>query len=83
MRPGASVQRDRSWIRLVRERDQISECTRPALAAAKDRRIVLSTTGPRNLNLRNEQRKHEAHAHPERLLPALLGFKAQDYPVAP
>lgn len=59
------------------ERDQISERTRAALAAAKARGVVLGATGPQNLLRHVEQRKADAEAFRERLRPVLEGFTAQ------
>lgn len=59
------------------ERDQISERTRAALAAAKARGVVLGATGPSNLRQHTEQRQEAARAFRERLRPVLDGFVAQ------
>ena len=59
------------------ERDQISERTRAALAAAKARGVVLGATGPANLALHTEQRQEAARAFRARLKPVLDGCLAQ------
>jgi len=59
------------------ERDQISERTRAALAAAKARGVVLGATGPSNLRRHIEQRQEAATAFRERLKPVLDGFVSQ------
>lgn len=59
------------------ERDQISERTRAALAAAKARGVVLGATGPQNLRQHVEQRQAAAEAFRARLRPVLDGFVAQ------
>ncbi|GAB3189919.1 recombinase family protein [Hydrogenophaga aquatica] len=59
------------------ERDQISERTRAALAAAKARGVVLGVTGPSNLRRHLEERQEAARVFRERLKPVLEGFKAQ------
>lgn len=59
------------------ERDQISERTRAALAAAKALGVVLGATGPANLKTCNYQRQQKAHKFRERLRPVLDGMKAQ------
>ena len=60
------------------ERDQISERTRAALAAAKARGVVLGATGPANLARHTLQRQEAARAFRERLKPVLDGCIAQD-----
>lgn len=59
------------------ERDQISERTKLALAAAKARGVVLGATGPSNLRQHTKQRQEAAKAFRERLQPVLDGFMAQ------
>jgi DNA invertase Pin-like site-specific DNA recombinase len=59
------------------ERDQISERTKAALAAAKARGVVLGATGPANLKTCNDQRQQKAHEFRERLRPVLDGMMAQ------
>ena len=55
------------------ERDQISERTKAALAAAKARGVVLGATGPANLARHTQQRQDAAGAFRERLKPILDG----------
>jgi DNA invertase Pin-like site-specific DNA recombinase len=59
------------------ERDQISERTRAALAAAKARGVVLGVTGPANLKRHTQVRQDAARAFCARLMPLLNGFVAQ------
>lgn len=59
------------------ERDQISERTKAALAAAKARGVVLGAAGPANLKTCNDQRQQKAQAFRERLRPVLDGMVAQ------
>lgn len=59
------------------ERDQISERTKAALAAAKARGVVLGATGPANLKQHTLQRQEAAGAFQRRLMPVLSGFIAQ------
>nr|WP_315230109.1 recombinase family protein [uncultured Limnohabitans sp.] len=59
------------------ERDQISERTRAALAAAKTRGVVLGATGPANLKTCNDLRQQKAKEFRERLRPVLDAMVAQ------
>lgn len=59
------------------ERDQISERTKAALAAAKTRGVVLGATGQSNLQQHIEERQEAARAFRERLRPVLNGLLAQ------
>lgn len=59
------------------ERDQISERTKAALAAAKVQGAKLGVTGPANLKRCNDTRKAEARAFRNRISPVLDGMVAQ------
>ncbi|MCE1182494.1 MAG: recombinase family protein [Rhodocyclales bacterium] len=59
------------------ERDQISERTKAALAAAKARGVVLGATGLANLARHTQQRQEAARAFRKRLKPVLDGCIAQ------
>lgn len=59
------------------ERDQISERTKAALAAAKQRGVKLGVAGPANLRPNLEQRQQEADAFAASLRTVLNGYRAE------
>ncbi len=59
------------------ERDQISERTKAALAAAKARGVVLGATGPANLKTCNDERQQKTREFSDRLRPVIDGMMAQ------
>jgi DNA invertase Pin-like site-specific DNA recombinase len=59
------------------ERDQISDRTKAALAAAKARGVVLGATGPANLKRNTLARQDAARAFHARLKPVTDGFISQ------
>lgn len=59
------------------ERDQISERTKAALAAAKARGVALGATGPANLKSCNDLRQQKAQEFRNRLRPVLNGMVTQ------
>ena len=61
------------------ERDQISERTRAALAAAKARGVVLGATGKDNLRQHSVERRQAANAFAVRLSGLVEGFKARGF----
>lgn len=61
------------------ERDQISARTKAALAAAKDRGVVLGATGPANLKRYLEERRSAADAFAKNLEGVIRGFQAMGF----
>lgn len=59
------------------ERDQISERTKAALAAAKSRGVVLGATGQANLKRHTEEKQDAARAFAQRLDGLMKGFRAR------
>jgi len=59
------------------ERDQISERTKAALAAAKARGVRLGATGPANLQRNTKERQDAADAFAMRLAGLVDGFRAR------
>lgn len=59
------------------ERDQISERTKAALAAAKARGVVLGASGPKNLRPHLDARVSDAKAFVARLKPLVAGMSQQ------
>jgi DNA invertase Pin-like site-specific DNA recombinase len=58
------------------ERDQISACTKAALAAAKARGVALGKTGPANLRQNIEERRAVSAAFAKRLAGVVNSFRA-------
>jgi DNA invertase Pin-like site-specific DNA recombinase len=59
------------------KRDQISARTKAALAAAKERGVILGATGAANLKPNIEERQAEADAFAEKLRGLIEGMKAR------
>src|SRR5262249_3597600 len=59
------------------ERDQISERTKAALAAAQARGVILGATGPQNLRQHCNDQRQAADAFATRMSGLVAGFKAR------
>jgi DNA invertase Pin-like site-specific DNA recombinase len=61
------------------ERDQISDRTKAALRAARERGVALGVTGPKNLRANIEERREAADRFASQLFGTLRGFQAAGY----